>query len=332
MQINTLVRYVTGISSPRERTLVERWLDEAGENREILDNIDLIYNTWRSRDRIRSRDSHAALKKVMWRIRANSIRKAVYKIGVAVSIAAGVTGSFFIIREYAGTSSEPVVTTLTSAEGIRSRLSLPDGTKVCMNSGSTISYTSDFGKRNREVTMSGEVFFFFLHDRSKPFIVNTSDRKAQIAVLGTEFNVLAYPGDSLIQTALVNGSIRINFPDRNLSMDVVPDEMVTYNPASGKIGKEKTDVRQVMSWTEGNLVFRDTPMPDVFRQLSHFYGIDFTITDTDVLSWSFTGTFRNVSLPQILEYLRISSGLSYRTEGNDETKNRIIVSKEAPEC
>ena len=323
-----LLRYIRGISNSKERAVVDQWLDGSVENREILDSIDLVYNTRLSRERIGARDSQAALKRVLWRIRANRTKKVLSKVCVAASLVVGLTGSFFWIREYAGSSSEPTVTTLTSAEGIRSRFFLPDGSEVCMNSGSTLSWSSDFGKDRREVSVSGEAFFDVTHDGRKPFVVNAGDGKTRITVLGTEFNLSAYPDDSLVQTTLVSGSIRMDFPDRGFSIQVSPEEKITYDLAAGKITREKTDTYSTTAWTEGKLVFRDTPMPEVFRQLSHFYGVDFGIADPEVLSWSFTGTFRNVSLPQILEYLRISSDLSYRTEGNEEMKIRIIVSKE----
>ena len=154
--------------------------------------------------------------------------------------------------------------------GQRSEITLADGTHIWLNSGSQLSYPTDFSGKTREVLLAGEAFFDVAHNPAKPFYVITRDIK--IRVLGTSFNVSAYDEDVTAQTILVTG--KINAGKNNLfthTIELEPGERMVYEKNSENILKDKVDVVQYSSWINGYLIFENIPITEVLRKVQRYY-------------------------------------------------------------
>lgn len=158
--------------------------------------------------------------------------------------------------------------------GCRARLTLSDRTVVWLNAGSRLIYPSVFTGKERKVILLGEGFFEVAKNKSHPFIVETSDYR--IRVLGTRFNVSAYPGDRMSQTVLVEGSIQLTLDQSHWfgkRIILKPNELFTYKNGSKFSQVEKVDPDRFMQWKEGIFQFEDEDLNEVLKKLEHYYNI-----------------------------------------------------------
>jgi hypothetical protein len=154
--------------------------------------------------------------------------------------------------------------------GKRSQITLADGTRVWLNSGSQFSYPAGFTEGSREVYLSGEAFFDVAKDQISPFHVITNEIK--VTVKGTRFNVISYVNDPTVQTVLLSGKIEAG---RNKlfsgTVTLEPGERIVYNKQKDDISKDRVDVRLYSSWMDGYLMFEEEPLIEIFKKLERYY-------------------------------------------------------------
>jgi transmembrane sensor len=224
---------------------------------------------------------------------------------------------------------------ITAPTGSRTYIELPDGTGVHLNHGSRISYPQQFTGKERNVNLAGEAYFIVAHDPHKPFRVETGN--LLITALGTEFNVMAYPGQSVEEATLAEGSVlvekvlpgkqlqklRLMEPGQHLRLDM---EKNTF-----RCGAE--DIRKYVSWKDGLLVFRHDPLEQIAGRLSRWYNVDFIFRDETLKQYPYTATFVDETLPQIMDLLQMATPLKYeitpRVKNADGTftKSKVVISK-----
>ena len=160
--------------------------------------------------------------------------------------------------------------------GKTSELFLPDGTKVFLNAGSRLVYPENFTGKSREVFLSGEAFFDVKHDKQHPFIVQTEDFR--VKVLGTRFNVSAYPTDNIVETVLAEG--KVNMEKNNAGMfdkaiELAPNQMASFNRTTNETNVKSVDTDNYILWTEGLLKFESTDLSRITKRLERYYNIRF---------------------------------------------------------
>ena len=164
--------------------------------------------------------------------------------------------------------------------GKTSELLLPDGTKVYLNAGSRLVYPENFSGKTREVFLVGEAFFDVKHDISHPFVVKVSDM--MVKVLGTRFNISAYPTDNLIETVLAAGKVKIEQNNAGLfdkSIELVPNQLASFNRTSKQTIVKKVDTDNYILWTQGILKFESTDLNRIVKRLERYYNIRFQYSD-----------------------------------------------------
>jgi len=180
--------------------------------------------------------------------------------------------------------------------GSRTVLQLSDGTEVHLNYGSKLKYPQIFRGETREVTLAGEGYFDVAHNPDNPFIVKTE--KLNIKALGTEFNVLAYTDDDVVETTLVEGKVALeaHLPDGNNKTlgAMVPGQHAKYNTATGDCTSTKGSVEKYIAWKDGKMVFDDTPITEIARQLKRKYNVDIEVKD-DIKDYYYTVTFSDAT-------------------------------------
>ena len=234
---------------------------------------------------------------------------------------------------------EKTISQVSTKNGTRTTLILPDGTKVWMNSGSTLEYDSSFGKTIREVNLSGEAYFDVTKNKEKPFVIHASN--INIRVLGTAFNVRSYPTDKTVEASLIRGSIEVTFKDR-------PDKKIILKPnqkivVDNKLLAESTqqyilqnvpgksesmrgvDVKKLTheiktgtiietSWVEDKLIFQDESFEEIARRLERWYGVNIIFKNNQLKEDHLTGNFRNETIWQALDALKFTTPFNYKVE------------------
>ena len=258
-------------------------------------------------------------------------------IGVTTIAASLVIGLFFyaLINSKLYNRDEHIAfSSVTTTLGERTSLSLPDGTKVNLNAGSTLRYPDSFSGNERKVELSGEAFFDVVHNEAKPFIVQT--HALNVRVLGTEFNIEAFPEASEVNTTLVNGKVILEKGLGNKMValaEMKPNERIVYQVDNKKISlSTETDVSQYIAWKDGKLVFLNDPIEEVAKKLGLWYNVSVTIQSEELKKSHFTGTFTNETIEKVLTLLSVSSPIDYKIiEGSessgasDSPKCRIIL-------
>ena len=176
--------------------------------------------------------------------------------------------------------------------GKSSQLTLSDGTRVWLNAGSQLVYPSVFKERQREVLLIGEAYFNVVHNTKKPFVVRTEH--ADIEVLGTSFDVLAYPDDKMFQTILVTGSVSIETKSTGLisgknKMVLVPNQMFYLDKESGVNYINNVDVDTYTSWKEGMFDCDKLDLSRVVRRLERYYNKRIHIKDPLIGTYKISG-------------------------------------------
>jgi hypothetical protein len=217
-------------------------------------------------------------------------------------------------------TSSPVMDQLVVPFGKQSKIVLADGTEVWLNAGSRLVYPSSFVQGRRKVQLQGEAFFKVSKDKSKPFIVETNN--SSIKVLGTSFNVKAYPDEKIEETVLAEGSISFNPGKTVLGKDILlkPEQRVVIG-ADHSYSISKVNAHDYTSWIEGLFVFNDEPLPSVLKRISRFYNLD--------IKWTNDAETRKISGKLDLkdDYQRVLKALALISDGNYTEKNETIYFK-----
>ena len=165
---------------------------------------------------------------------------------------------------------------LASSEGAKASFTLPDGTKVWPNSGSTLSYSDGLGGGRRVVNLEGEAFFDVEKDPRRPFIVKTD--ALDITALGTEFTVSAYEGKD-IGTYLQEGKVMVTGPRMEDGLVLTPDQAVIFDRTSNRYKVKKVKASNHTAWISEKLDFYNMPLYDIVETLSHWYNADIRCSD-----------------------------------------------------
>jgi len=162
--------------------------------------------------------------------------------------------------------------------GKRSSLVLADGTKLWLNSGTHVIYPVTFNKREREIYIEGEAFLDVVHDENRPFYVVTKNLK--VRVLGTKFNVSAYPDDNLTSVVLVEGSVQAIYKTKKYLMQ--ESQLFAYGNKTNQTTINKVDVLRYISWKDGWMYCNNNKLDVILKKLSRYYNIDFQFSNNQL--------------------------------------------------
>jgi hypothetical protein len=203
--------------------------------------------------------------------------------------------------------------------GKTSEILLPDGTKVYLNSGSRLVYPDFFTDKNREVFLVGEAFFEVKHDDQHPFVVQTTD--IRIRVLGTTFNVSAYPADNIIETVLTNGNVRLEQNSSSLfpeSTDLIPNQLAAFHKTSKEIKLAMIDPDNYTLWKDGICKFESTDLSRIVKKLERFYNIQVAYHDPLLGSIKISGKLElSENREEAINRLAIAASVSINKKGEN---------------
>lgn len=242
--------------------------------------------------------------------RARQIRLKVLKYAAVIFLPIALClGTWFIASNQM--ASQAMLAECHVENGQTKVLRLSDGTLVRLNAGSSLFYPQRFSRlfSRRDVYLDGEAHFDVAENSSQPFVVHVGNLK--VKVLGTHFNVKAYPAEELVTTTLEQGRVKV-YGDK-IAMTLLPDEQAVYNRISGKMTKRSVDSGNYNQWMKGKLLFDQTPLKVIIADLQRRYDVSIKATPAVDLSRRFTMAFRaDEGVGDVMRVLeKISGNLNY---------------------
>jgi len=208
----------------------------------------------------------------------------------------------------------------------QSQLTLPDGTRVWVNSETKIKYSNQFNSKERKIYLNGEAYFDVAKNEELPLqvIVNS----VLVKVTGTQLNVKGYPDEDKVETVLVEGRVELSRVGdaSGRSIELQPGDKAILNLSTSKVAISREDVLDDVAWKDGKMMYRNVALEDVCKSLSRRYNAEIVLSgDTEnLLLHPFTFTIENETLPLVLEYLCKAAPLMYKTEYIDEDGEKGI--------
>lgn len=185
--------------------------------------------------------------------------------------------------------------------GEKSKVTLVDGTVVWLNSGSILKYSAQYGKRGRLVELVGEGYFDVAKKENQTFMVKT--RGYDIVVKGTKFDVSAYPEDAYVTTTLIEGSVCVQYKNREIGMR--PGESVKLDVSSGEITRLQVDAVKSRAWSENRVEFDDITLKELAARLSRQYDVNIRVKSEKIGNLRFSVSLRNrETIDEVMEALQ----------------------------
>lgn len=201
--------------------------------------------------------------------------------------------------------------TLSTPRGGQYNITLPDGTQVWLNAASSLTYPTIFNGAERQVRLTGEAYFEVAENPAKPFKVDVADRQ-QVVVLGTHFNIEAYPEDDRINTTLLEGAVKLISGRQQMMMK--PGEMVTHT-LSGSLTKQPADEEAVIAWKNGLFVFNDESIQSAMQKAARWYDVEVEYRD-GVDKKRLGGVIsRFKTITELLDKITKTNGIHYEMKG-----------------
>lgn len=308
MNQELLYKYFKGTTSIEEEKQILDWVEAADENRETFLKERMLFDISLFSEKQETKKKTTRLIPILrWTVR------------IAAAIIVAVSGYFMTIDYLYNKGAQ--LQTITVPAGQRAQIILADGTRVWLNSKSTLTYASNFGRKDRNVNLDGEAYFEVTKNKNIPFYVNTEMNK--VRVVGTSFNVCAYNGSKEFETTLVEGIVDI-YPSCNDQAITRLQKNEFFANYDGHLKKTVLPSYEYLRWKEGLYCFDDVPFSGILDKLEKYYNVKITVTSPKLLNHEgLTGKFREQDgIEHILR--AISKDHPFRFTIN-ETKDSIVI-------
>ena len=314
-----LVAFLKGELDAAQAAAVEAWYDRSAANRRMLGQVYYILYV---SDRINDAagiDVERSLRQFKRRMHAGrriSLRRSAVRIAAAAVIAAVLLAGGFTTVSLSKRLAQPV--TVVTQLGERSQVVLPDGTKVWLNSSSSVEYVAPFFSRQRRVKMEGEAYFEVEHDRRAPFVVSTNG--LDIEVLGTRFNIRNDDNEHRVTTVLLEGAVKAYASGREqASVRLHPAQQLVFDTRTHAMRlTDCPSAERSINWIDGRFCFEHDTFGEIVAELKRYYNVDIRFMDEALRSERFSGDFRvEDGIYHIMSVLQLTYKFNYRIAGND---------------
>jgi len=333
-----IFKKITEALNENEQAVFDKWISQSEENKKEFEAYSQLWQKSKYlilSDAINIEKSlHKTKKRISGIKRAgvlsSFIRQAAAVLFLAVTFS--VLYNYFLSNRTNDEFQEHAVyQEIKASYGTQTKVILADGTNVWLNSGSTLRFPSSFkNSSERNVEINGEGYFEVTENKLKPFVVKTS--KIDIKVLGTSFNVSAYNEYNSMTVALVKGKISLERKigdERKELITLEPNELVEYDSGTKKLyHSSSTYIEKHTAWKEGQIVFFNDPIDVVVKRLEKWYNVKIHVSDKTLQDYSFTATFIDESLEQVLKLLSLSSPMNYKITPAKKQKDNSYSMRE----
>ena len=314
-----LVAFLKGELDAAQAAAVEAWYDRSAANRRMLGQVYYILYV---SDRINDAagiDVERSLRQFKRRMHAGrriSLRRSAVRIAAAAVIAAVLLAGGLTTVLLSKRLAQPV--TVVTQLGERSQVVLPDGTKVWLNSSSSVEYVAPFFSRQRRVKMEGEAYFEVEHDRRAPFVVSTNG--LDVEVLGTRFNIRNDDNEHRVTTVLLEGAVKAYASGREqASVRLHPAQQLVFDTRTHAMClTDCPSAERSINWIDGRFCFEHDTFGEIVAELKRYYNVDIRFMDNRLRDMRFSGNFRvEDGIYHIMSVLQLTYKFNYRIAGND---------------
>jgi len=315
-----ITRSLSGNATTEDLKKIEDWKSISKENATRYSQMCAIWEQEITRISVSDiqADKAQVLSQIRQKIPAELVKLRAqihfYKLAAVLAFPLALVITWLIF----GLSTEKIPAQLceiSAPKGSVSKCILPDGSRVWVNTNSSIAYDIEtFNKKDRQITVSGEAFFEVSKDKEKPFIV--SNALAKIVVTGTAFNVRSYPETKQFEAVLTRGSIEFHSnQDEEPIIYLKPGERVVYDSNTNETHVDNVDPELFSSWLNGQLIFKDATLNDLVIELERRYDIHFLYKNKQLGNYRFRGMFSYSNhLIDALEKMKKTAGIDYYIE------------------
>jgi len=322
-ELNTLLEYVKskeGEAAWKDQidTLWESEQDQAPDVTYSADHKDQVFSKLMKEARTAEQEfriHRAPEKSFKW-----------YKVAAVFILLAAST---FMVYKYQFSSSalpKMVYLEKINLPGQKSTITLSDGSTVRLNSGSKLTYPAQFGEDVRDIKLEGEAFFEVAKNPDKPFKITSGELTT--TVLGTSFNIRAYPDQKEIQVAVATGRVQVQAErsetndsapdgsdsDQTTQIYLTPNQVASYDMSSKNLSKATIEIEELIAWKDGWLIFNNQPLEEVAETLERWYGMNITIEDNELKGKRVTLKQQGESLLTVLKILSYAGNFKYKFE------------------
>lgn len=327
--LNLIEKYERGECSSREKDLLDLYLESfQSENTE-----------WLSKEmgdqKLLEEKIYSAIERKINNEKMNDLKKIIFSTQVLKRVA---TIIFFIVLVsgafyYSGIfkQKENLITwnEKSTSLGEKSILTFLDGTKITLNAGSKLKFPVGTAQKVWEVYLEGEAYFEVHPDKYRQFVVHSENLST--TVLGTKFNVNAFPEEKTITVSLVEGSVKVSKNEKGNSESLLvlqPKQQLLYDKESQLSTFEEFDLQKAVGWKDNSFKFESEPLSKVLSQLEKAYGVKFELLNKSYANRKITAKFEDSPLWTISEVIKKLTGLEYRIiKENNETKKIVFYKK-----
>ena len=318
-QEQLMIRQLSGTISPEEQKALLRWLQENPEHQKAFDDFQQVWKLSEAKavtPNFNTQQEWQRLEVSLDELDQPAVKERSLpgrdwgwlKIAASVAFLLSCAAVFFLLNR----DPELIVKESGTAEIY---LTLSDGSEVWLNRGSSIRYPEEFEGDERLVELSGEAFFKVAHNPEKPFIVLAD--KAKVKVLGTSFNVKAYPQTALAEVFVLTGKVGLSAVAAEAQLVLKPGDKGVLTKAQNLLSIEQTEVGNILAWREKKLVFKKAALGEVISTLEDYFNVKIQVANPALLHCRFSSSFNDPALEEVLEVLRHSLNISIEGEGGN---------------
>lgn len=314
---NQLVDHLSSEGEIQKPEELRSWLNESDENQQAYQKYQRIWETSERLGKAERYQSDSAWTKVEHQIKRKQ-QKVVRLVRLSYA-AMGAAASLVVILAFAFYTGQFSLQQnnmqLTTNYGSRTEVVLPDGTEVKLNSGSELEYHFNRLTKSREVALKGEGFFHVAKD-GHPFCIQTPQGMG-LEVLGTTFNISAYPEDEVVHTALVEGSVKLS-NEKNQTTILSPGQIMAFNSKDQSFSERDANLSHIVGWTENKIYLDNTSLKATSVLLERWFDVSIQIIPEKLgEDIHYTGVLEEKDIRDVLHALSELSEIKYSIEGNE---------------
>jgi len=310
-----LIDQLTGEENSKEE--LKSWTDQSPETKKVYSTIQKIWKAAGFISSMKKFDSSTAWSKVDTAIQQQATKRITMQ--KAVYALSGMAASFLIILGlafYTGLFSfHPNQMKLSTAYGSRAELTLPDGSEVILNSGSSIQYQSNKIEGIRDVSFSGEAYFKVAKSNT-PFVIRTPGGM-ELKVLGTEFNLSTYSEDQFVETTLIEGKVELSSPNGKILM-LEPGQMASFHQVTKKLVYRTGIAAHELGWLNHKIYLDNMSLTNLAKRLERQFDVQIQIIPAEIgQDIHYTGVLEENTITDILTALSELSDINYAMNGKN---------------
>ena len=298
MDIHTehIIAYLEGRLSKEEKEVFDQQLQSSPDFKKEVDDIRFIWETTAELKLHKQINTQQNWKKISKQIATDKYKKKILsfiRTAAAVLLIPVLIATYTLFNTLKEWNNIPVEQVeLSTAYGLISKVTLPDGSEVWLNSGSSISYPKRFTNNKRNVQLTGEAYFKVTSDKSNRFDVVTPN--------GLQVNVKAYEDEDKIEATLAKGHVEVSEIGQPVSRTLHPGEQVIYCKNTSKMEVDKVNLAVETSWKDGKMIFRRANMNEIVQRLARHFNVDIKLEGEELYDYKYSATFTTETLNDVL--------------------------------